>query len=82
LNLADGCWCFPGGAATQFKSEDIDLRWYPDTQTITLTLKLLNFWSRSHCISNSITSNIKKRKLFAASRESFIFYENLWDEDY
>ena len=24
------------------------------------TLKLLNFWSRSHCISNSITSTIKK----------------------
>jgi hypothetical protein len=44
--------------------------------------KLLNFWSRSHCISNSITSTIKKRKLFAASRESYIFYESLWDEDY
>jgi exonuclease III len=47
-----------------------------------LTLKLLNFWSRSHCISNSITSTIKKRKFFAASRESYIFYESLWDEDY
>ena len=47
-----------------------------------LTLKLLNFWSRSHCISNSITSTIKKRKFFAASRERYIFYESLWDEDY
>jgi hypothetical protein len=39
LNLADCGWC-PGGGAKQFKSEDIDLRWYPDTQTITLNGKL------------------------------------------
>ena len=40
LNLADGGWCCPGGGAKQFKSEDIVLRWYPDTQTITLNGKL------------------------------------------
>ena len=40
LNLADGGWCCPGGSAKQFKSEDIDLRLYPETQTITLNGKL------------------------------------------
>ena len=40
MNLADGGWCCPGGGAKQFKSEDIDLRWYPDTQTIALNCKL------------------------------------------
>ena len=40
LNLADGGLCCPGGGAKQFKSEYIDLRWYPDKQTITLNGKL------------------------------------------
>ena len=36
LDLSDGVWGSPGGTAKQFKSEDIDLRWYTDTQSITL----------------------------------------------
>ena len=32
----------PGGGAKQFKSDDIDFRWYPDTQTITINGKLKN----------------------------------------
>lgn len=36
LNLSNGVWSCPGGVAKQYKDEDIDFRWYPDTQSITL----------------------------------------------
>ena len=39
LNLTDGNWGCPGGTTKQFKSDDIDLQWYPDTQSITLNGK-------------------------------------------
>ena len=39
LNLTDGNWGCPGGTTKQFKSDDIDLRWYPDTLSITLNGK-------------------------------------------
>ena len=31
LNLSDGVWGSPGGDAKQYKSKEIDIRWYPDT---------------------------------------------------
>jgi hypothetical protein len=40
LNLSDGVWGSPGGDAKQYKSKEIDIRWYPDTQSITLAGKL------------------------------------------
>jgi hypothetical protein len=40
LNLSDGVWSSPGGDAKQYKSKEIDIRWYPDTQSITLAGKL------------------------------------------
>ena len=39
LDLTDGDWGCPGGFAKQFKSENIDLRWYSDSQRITLNGK-------------------------------------------
>ena len=39
LNLTDGNWGCPEGTTKQFKSDDIDLRWYPDTLSITLNGK-------------------------------------------
>jgi hypothetical protein len=29
-------WGYPGGDAKQFKSEALDMRWYPESQSITL----------------------------------------------
>ena len=40
LDLSDGVWGRPGGIAIQFKSEDIYLRWYTDTKSITLNGKM------------------------------------------
>ena len=40
LNITNGVWSSPGGAAKQLKTEDIDLRWYEDTKSITLNGKL------------------------------------------
>ena len=40
LNLSDGDWGNPGGDAKQFKSEVLDMRWYPESQSITLNGKL------------------------------------------
>ncbi|CAB3985231.1 Hypothetical predicted protein [Paramuricea clavata] len=37
LNLSNGVWDGPGGHDKRFKSEKIDLRWYPDTKSITLS---------------------------------------------
>lgn len=42
LNLSDGEWGNPGGDAKQFKSEALDMRWYPESQSITLNGKLKN----------------------------------------
>ena len=39
LNLSNGVWSCPGRDAKQYKNEDLDLRWYLDTQTITLNGK-------------------------------------------
>ena len=39
LSLSNGVWSCPGGDAKQYKAEDIDIRWYPETQSITLTGK-------------------------------------------
>ena len=40
LNISNGIWSSPGGAAKQLKTEDIDLRWYEDTKSITLKGKI------------------------------------------
>ena len=40
LDLSDGVRGRPGGTAKQFKFDDIDLRWYTDTQSITLNGKM------------------------------------------
>ena len=40
LNLSDGTWGSPGGDAKQYKSDNIDLRWYPETKSITISGKL------------------------------------------
>ena len=40
LNISDGIWSSPGGDSKQFKAKDIDLRWYSDSQSITLNGKL------------------------------------------
>ena len=40
LNLSDGTWGSPGGGAKQYKSDNIDLRWYPETGSITISGKL------------------------------------------
>ena len=37
LNLSNGIWDCPGGHDRRFKSEKIDIRWYPDTKSITLS---------------------------------------------
>ena len=37
LNLSNGVWDCPGGHDKRFKSEKIDIRWYPDTKSITLS---------------------------------------------
>ena len=42
LDLTDGVWGCPGEFAKQFKSENIDFRWYSDSQTITLSGKAKN----------------------------------------
>ncbi len=40
LNITNGvCGC-PGGNIKQYKADDIDLQWHPDTQSITLSGKL------------------------------------------
>ena len=35
--VEDGVWDCPGGHDKRFKSEKIDIRWYPDTKSITLS---------------------------------------------
>ena len=40
IHLSDGDWGNPGGDAKQFKSEALDMRWYPESQSITLNGKL------------------------------------------
>ena len=40
LNISNGVWSCPGGTEKQLKTEDIDLRWYDDTKSITLSRKL------------------------------------------
>ena len=40
LNLTDGDWGNPGGDAKQFKSKALDMRWYPESQSITLNGEL------------------------------------------
>ena len=37
---SNGVWSSPGGDAKQFKTKDIDLRWYSGNQSITLNGKL------------------------------------------
>ena len=39
LNLSNGVWSCPGGDAKQYKAEDIDIKWYPETQSIMLNGK-------------------------------------------
>ena len=36
LNLSNGIWDCPCGHDRRFKSEKIDIRWYPDTKSITV----------------------------------------------
>ena len=36
LNISNGTWIRPGGDTKQYKAEDVDIRWYPMTQSITL----------------------------------------------
>ena len=40
LNLSNGDWGNPGGDAKKFKSEALYMRWYPESQSITLNGKL------------------------------------------
>ncbi len=40
LNIPNGVWSVPGGSAKQCLTEDIDLRWYEETKSITLNGKL------------------------------------------
>ncbi|CAB4044712.1 Furin, partial, partial [Paramuricea clavata] len=42
LNIANGIWICPGGEAKQFKSKDLDIRWYPTTKSITVSGNLEN----------------------------------------
>ena len=36
LNMSDGIWGCPGDHDKRYKSEKIDMRWYPDTKSIIL----------------------------------------------
>ena len=40
LNMADGSWTCPGGESKQYKSKNIDIRWYPESKSITLNGEL------------------------------------------
>ena len=40
LNIPNGVWSVPGGSAKQCLTEDIDLRWYEETKSITVNGKL------------------------------------------
>ena len=42
MNIANGIWICPGGEAKQFKNEDLDIRWYPTTKSITVSGNLEN----------------------------------------
>ena len=66
LNNTDGVWCCRGGAK-QFKSEDIDPRWYPEMQTITLNGKLKDeigeILNSAAQISGKLTNGTEKEAL-------------------
>ncbi len=40
LNITNGVWGCPGGNTKQYKADDMDLRWHPNPQSITLSGKL------------------------------------------
>jgi hypothetical protein len=42
LNIDNGIWICPGGEAKQFKNQDLDIRWYPTTKSITVSGNLEN----------------------------------------
>lgn len=68
LNLSKGTWTCPGGDAKQFKADDIDIRWYPDTRTITLNgklkdeikEKLLSIASIQRDLANTVNEDIEQ----------------------
>jgi hypothetical protein len=40
INMSDGVWNCPGGDAKLYKSGNIDMRWYQDSKSITLSSEL------------------------------------------
>ena len=65
LDLTDGVWGCPGGFAKQFKSENIDFRWYSDSQTITLSGKAkdeIGEWLNSAALISEKLANPNSRE--------------------
>lgn len=58
LDISDGTWGCPGGGAKQFKSEGIDIRWYPETKSIMLSGKLKDKFNQLLISLASITRQL------------------------
>ncbi len=62
LNLSNGSWTCPGGNSKQYKTDDVDIRWYPTTQSITLNGKLKNEIKEKLTSLVSISDQVKNSK--------------------
>ena len=75
LNISNGIWSSPGGDAKQFKAKDIDLRWYSDTQSITLNGKL------KEAIKEQLISLASVSKRLSAVEESEAGNQDSYNEN-
>ena len=73
LNISNGVWSSPGIDAKQPKAKDIDLRWYSDSQSITLNGKLKEAIKEqlisTASVSNQLTNVVKESD--AGNQESY-----------
>jgi hypothetical protein len=59
LNMSDGVWDCPGGDAKRYKSGNIDMRWYQDSKSITLSGELKDEIKEKLILLASVTEQVK-----------------------
>lgn len=70
LNLSHGEWSTPGGYAKRYSDDDIDLRWYTDTKSITLGGKLATEFEEKLNSMASIAQDLVKEGMPFVSRNN------------
>ena len=68
LNLSDGKWSTPGGHAKLYENEDIAIRWYSDTKSITLSGNLAKEFEEKLNSMASISKDLANEVLPPVSR--------------